>query len=295
METGPLFTAWVMADWSAAAVPRQGKDSIWVGARVQGQGMRLENLPTRAAARARLAQIFRQLTASGHRVLAGFDFPFGYPRGTARALGLSGAPWRAMWDLLAAEIEDRPDNVNNRFDVAAGLNRRLPGAAGPFWGHPRGRNYAPRLEPGRPRPGLLPERRHADAAVPRAQPVWKLYGNGAVGSQTLTGIPVLHFLRFRAPTAGVTRVWPFETGLAAPEGPRIVLAEIYPGLWPLRPNRHRVKDAAQVASVAARLHRLDREGRLAAAFAAPGLGPAARRDVTREEAWILGAGMRTAG
>lgn len=284
-----------MVDWSAASVPRRGKDSIWIGLRVAGGGMRLENMPTRAAARARLEQMFRQLTGAGHRVLAGFDFPFGYPRGTARALKLRGAPWHAMWCLLASEIEDGPDNANDRFEVAARLNRHLSGTGGPFWGHPQGRDYAPYLGPRRPRrASALPEQRHADAAVPSAQPVWKLAYNGAVGSQTLMGIPVLHQLRFRAPAAGITRVWPFETGLGAPRDPsaRIVLAEIYPSLWPVRAAWHDVKDAAQVASVAARLHRLDRDGRLAAAFESPALRPSMRRDVELEEAWILGAGMR---
>ncbi len=289
-----LFSAYVMVDWSAASVPRRGKDSVWIGLRTSGGVTRLENIATRTAARARLRQLFRQLTESGHRVLAGFDFPFGYPRGTARALGLQGAPWRAMWRLLACEIEDSPDNTNNRFEVAARLNRLLPGTEGPFWGHPHGRDYAPHLGPRRPRCDIafLPEQRHADAAVPSAQPVWKLAYNGAAGSQTLMGIPVLHGLRFSAPLSRVTRIWPFETGLRAPAAAetRILLAEIYPSLWPVPAGRHAVKDAAQVAAVAARLHRLDREGRLAGTFTAPGLDLAARRDVVREEAWILGAG-----
>jgi len=298
-STAQLFTAYLMVDWSAAAVPRRGKDSIWIGLRICGGGMRLENVPTRHAARLRLEQMFRQLTGSGHRVLAGFDFPFGYPRGTARALGLTGTAWRAMWDLLRKEIDDHPSNANDRFMAAARLNRRLPGADGPFWGHPQNRDYAPCLGPKRPRPipGSLPEQRHADAAVPSAQPVWKLAYAGSVGSQTLMGVPVLHQLRFSSAMSAVTRVWPFETGVAAPADPRtrIVLAEIYPSLWPVRSAWHDIKDAAQVASVAARLHRLDSQGRLGAAFEAPGLGPAARRQVEEEEAWILGAGTGWAG
>lgn len=299
LRSPSLFTAYIMVDWSAASVPRRGKDSIWIGLRVQGGGMRLENPPTRAAARTRLEQMFRQLMASGNRVLAGFDFPFGYPRGTARALGLDGSSWRRIWELICIEIKDRPDNANNRFKAAARLNRLLPGCEGPFWGHPHMQNYGPFLRPKRPASGAcdLPAQRHTDAAVPSAQPVWKLAYTGSVGSQTLMGVPVLHHLRFAAPTAGVTRVWPFETGLAVPADAanRIVLAEIYPSLWPVRAGWHRVKDAAQVASVAARLHRLDREGRLGAAFRVPALGPTARRQVEDEEAWILGAGSRTGG
>lgn len=34
------------------------------------------------------------------RWLVGFDFPNTYPRGFATGLGLSGAPWRAVWEEI---------------------------------------------------------------------------------------------------------------------------------------------------------------------------------------------------
>lgn len=61
-------------------------------------------------------------------------------------------------------------------------------------------------------PGRLAEKRLTD--IGNMQPIWK-YGNGSVGSQALLGIPHLPALRNDEVLAPVSRVWPFETGLAA--------------------------------------------------------------------------------
>jgi hypothetical protein len=78
------------------------------------------------------------------------------------------------------------------------------------------------------------------------QTTFKLWGNGSVGSQFLTGIPVLERLRreFRREIA----VWPFERKPA-----RIVLAEVWPSLWDDSLEDHAVKDARQVITVARKL------------------------------------------
>jgi hypothetical protein len=44
----------------------------------------------------------------------------------------------------------------------------------------------------------------------RPQPAWKLVGAGAVGSQTLVGIPVVSRLRAHDALRDVSRVWPVE-------------------------------------------------------------------------------------
>ena len=48
----------------------------------------LQNPATRHCARTRLGEALADLKKHGKRVLVGFDFPFGYPHGTALALGL---------------------------------------------------------------------------------------------------------------------------------------------------------------------------------------------------------------
>jgi precorrin-8X/cobalt-precorrin-8 methylmutase len=297
--TAPLFDSYVMVDWSAAGKPARGKDSIWIchGRRI-GRAMSplaVENVPTRQRARERLARLFAAERAAGRTLLAGFDFAFGYPDGLAARLGLADPPWRALWDLLAAEIIDAADNANNRFAVAARLNERISGGASPFWGCPAG-HARPCLQPRHHRrhDALgLPERRIADAWLNGPQPVWKLAYTGSVGSQSLTGIPVLRALRDAPAFVDAVRVWPFETGLRAltrddTEG-RIVLAEIYPSLLDVRPRRGEVKDRAQVRAVVRHFAALDNDGALGPLFAGdPTLDAAQRRAIEREESWILG-------
>jgi precorrin-8X/cobalt-precorrin-8 methylmutase len=290
--TAPLFDTYVMVDWSAAAVPRRGRDSIWVGRWRRGeQRPRLENPETRLAARALLLRWLEAELDARRSVLAGFDFPFGYPEGFAARIGKRG-DWRSVWRFLAEAIEEKGENANNRFEVAARLNALVSGAAAPFWGCPAGaENGFLRACHHRQHEAIgLAEKRLADAATRGPQPVWKLYGNGSAGSQALTGIPVIAWLRDRLGDRAA--IWPFETGLAALErrgGGRVVLAEVYPSLVPPRPLPGEVKDRAQLRAIARHFAGLDDAGRLAPLFAAdPGLTPEERRRVEREESWILG-------
>jgi molybdopterin-guanine dinucleotide biosynthesis adapter protein len=78
----------------------------------------------------------RRGTSAGRRVLAGFDFPLGYPAGFAQRLtGQPGA--RSVWRWLEAHHCEGPDNRNTRFVLANAINAGF-GRAGPFWGRPRG-------------------------------------------------------------------------------------------------------------------------------------------------------------
>ena len=272
-----LFDGYAAVDWSANGVPKRGRDSIWIAVRGWGGTEEPENPATRADAVARIEGLLGRATEAGMRLLCGFDFPFGYPKGTARMLtGQDG--WEAVWSRIATVVEDGPDNANNRFDAAAVLNGAFPGD-GPFWGNGLKRDIPglPRRKPSGWGENLPSNRRHAESTVRRAQEVWKLVGAGSVGGQALTGIAALQGLRRRTGAA----VWPFET---LGEGRAHVLAEIYPSLIEPVPGPE-VKDARQVSAVAAALRRLDAEGALGRHLAAPWELPGAVRE---EEASILG-------
>ena len=272
------FDTVIVVDWSAANVPspvRPSADAIWIGcARARGCGVSYHR--TRDAAEAALVQILDAEMQDGRRVLLGFDFPFGYPQGFAHRLtGQDGA--RAVWNWLEAHLVTGPDNRSNRFELAAGINAQF-GGAGPFWGRPAGLNL-----PALPARKLvdyerlgLSERRQVEGVVPRAQPVWKLYTTGSVGSQALTGLPMIARLARRAGTA----VWPFE-----PTDTPLVMAEIYPSLLArevaLAEAAGEIKDAAQVRLLAQALRALSVTGGLAALLDVP---------VQPDEGWILGAG-----
>jgi precorrin-8X/cobalt-precorrin-8 methylmutase len=285
-----MFDTFAMVDWSAAAVPRTGRDSIWICWHAQ-DGERLENPPTRHAAKTLLGEWLADALSRGERVLLGFDFPFGYPAGFAARLGLSGPPWRALWDEIASLLEDDERNVNNRFDVADVLNQRVSGGRFPFWGCPPApvrAHLGSKHHRGHEQNGL-PERRLVDLHIPSAQPCWKLLGAGSVGGQALTGIPVVRALRDDPRWNDRVRIWPFETGLRSPEDGSAVIAEVYPSLWAVSPAADEPKDAAQVRAVARFFAERDRAGELAALFAGdPTLTRAERDRVEAEEAWTLG-------
>jgi precorrin-8X/cobalt-precorrin-8 methylmutase len=295
----PIFDAYLMVDWSAAAVPATGADSIWIASAERRGGalppVGLENPRTRGAAAALLADRLSDLAARDRVTLVGFDFAFGYPAGFARRLRGDGADWRGVWKEIAARIRDADDNANNRFEVAAALNERISGGPFPFWGCPAAA-VGPLLSPRKPA-GFddgLAEYRLCDRAAGGAHPVWKLAYPGCVGSQTLLGIAHLHALRHHPWLADVARVWPFETGLRALERPgpggwRVLFAEIYPSIFDSRAIAHEVKDARQVQAVIEHLSGLDQTGRLAPLFAGPeAMSADQRRAVETEEAWILG-------
>ena len=272
-----LFDGYVAVDWSANGKPKRGPDSIWIATGGWGGVAAPENPATRAEAVTRLEGLLADATAVGRRLILGFDFPFGYPAGTARRLtGRDG--WEAVWSRIAELVEDGPDNANNRFDAAAELNAAFAGD-GPFWGNGLKRDIPglPRRKPGGWGANLPRNRRHAESEVRRAQEVWKLIGAGSVGGQALTGIAALERLRRRTGAA----VWPFET---LGEGCAHVLAEIYPSLIEPAPGPE-VKDARQVRAVAGALQRLDETGALVRHLAAPRELPPA---VRKEEATIFG-------
>ncbi len=268
-----LFDTVVVVDWSASATPsprRPSADAIWIGV-TDGAGSRSSYFRTRTE-----AEIALQGLLSLGRVLVGFDFPLGYPQGFAERLtGTAGAP--AVWDWLAAHVVDGPDNVNNRFALADQINRRF--GAGPFWGRPAGLDlpHLPATKAVDYAALGLAERRLVDLRVPRAQPVWKLYTTGSVGSQALMGLPMV------ARLARAASVWPF----APPD--RVTLAEIYPALIDPAVRaavaNGEIKDSAQVRLLSQALWRLAQDGRLAQLLSdAPDW---AGRD---DEGWILGAG-----
>lgn len=291
-----LFDAYAMVDWSAANTPKRGADSIWYAIVVSdGTGSRLlclENVATRAAATEELSARFAEMIGSGQRILAGFDFPFGFPAGTAARLGLRGLPWRNMWQLLSDSLVDGDDNVSNRFDVAESLNRQISGEAFPFWGNVR-EEERPFLRRRGRRPhgdGDLRERRLCDLRLTRTQPVWKLAGVGAAGSQALTGIPRVWQMRRDPRLALNTHIWPFETSLQFDARPNLVLAEIYPSQISPTPMPGYPKDAAQVVAIADHLANRDSADSLEILFDGDAtLTLPERQSVIREEGWILGA------
>lgn len=281
-----MFDRVVVVDWSASARPKRGRDSVWIAVTRRGDDDVVTSNPsTRTAACDEIEMLCRR----PGRTLLGVDFSLGYPGGTAAALGLSGSPWRSMWDLLTELVVDRDDNANNRFEVAAELNARIGGGPGPFWGCPPSRR-TPTLTSTKVRPDPLAEWRHVEAVLRRRgdRPfsAWQLLGTGSVGSQSLVGIARLARLERSLVAAGHSvDVWPFTGGSGAESQPGadVVIAEVWPSMDPLEPLAGRVRDEAQVIGTARRLA-------AGVTFVLPAPpGASARSQVLSEEGWVLGA------
>lgn len=263
------FDRVIIADWSASgskSPARPSPDAIWIGV-TGAQGTTTTYHRSRTEAEAAITA----LLAGDDRVFLGFDFPMGYPAGfAARLTGKARA--QAVWRWLADHITDGQDNKNNRFAVADLMNRMT---GGPFWGRPAGLALPDLPETKRADYAALglPERRHVETLIPRAQPVWKLYTTGAAGSQGLMGQPLIHRLSQRRDVA----VWPFDS-----RDSRVTVAEIYPSILAaaVAADPARIKDEAQVRLLSQAIFR-----------AAPLLEVP---DIALEEGWIYGAGQADA-
>lgn len=287
----PLFNTHIAVDWSARSKrspKRPSKDAIWYCVVKDGIDSEPVYRRTRAKAAQDLICLIQRERAAGRRVLVGFDFPFGYPKGVSQKLtGQTSA--LALWDWLSERIEDDDKNENNRYQVATEINNNYEGL-GPCWGRPKNWDYpkVPTRKKVRHGHGHPPECRIADDRA-KAKTVWQLYGAGSVGSQVLLGLPIVS--RLRADTEA--EVWPFDTGLQVPKAD-VVLAEIYPSLLQMEAHERRgdgqALDAAQVRVTAKALAQLDKDEKLAALFT-PTVKPDERKVIEQEEAWILGLGF----
>ena len=266
------FDTILVVDWSAAeGIRRAEKDAIWIGITRDGAPEAPLHMPTRRAAEAWLADTLRTEIAAGRRVMAGFDFPFGYPHGFARAV-VGRDDTLALWDWLAERIEDDDTGRNNRFAVASQLNCLFPGT-GPFWGKPSERDWPDIPYRGTARDGHgMAEKRACDEAAKASSTVWQLFFNPTVGSQALMGLPMLSRLRR---IEGVSAC-PFEPWQDAPA----VLTEIWPGLIEpaVKAAGIGIRDAHQVRLLSLALARLS----------AAELHAMMEVDAP-EEGWILGA------
>lgn len=297
-----LFDAYIIADWTAAETRKLGDQSVWIGVAKRDVRFRLytetHNVATRAEGEALIASLLADHRRRGDRVLLGFDFNFGYPTGTAERLKLDGAPWQAMWKFIAVNVVDKADNINNRYQVAAKINRLMTDQPWPMWGAPakQAQRWLTTTKPPAGSGADIPEFRATEDAARKGklQPksVWQMHGAGAVGGQTLVGIPMVRRLLESLGDAGA--VWPFSTGWRALDTADVeplstLIVEVWPSLFDARPEGGEFKDQAQVRVTAEAFAQMDEAGDLSKVFAPPkSATPERIAQVEGEEGWILG-------
>ncbi|WP_157501458.1 hypothetical protein [Lewinella sp. 4G2] len=295
------FDHFLVIDWSSRSKPspaKPAKDAIWV-AEGPAEGRTVTKyFRTRAECQTYVRRRLRYLHKKKHRVLVGWDFAFGYPKGFAKALRLGKkAPWPSIWKLLNSLIRDKKDNANNRFTVGGDLNRRITGGSGPFWGVPAGQSGVflgskkDFTYPVKNKRVSLKERRLVELRAPKMQPPWKLAYTGSVGGQSLLGIPRLCQLVNDEQLQENTRVWPFQTDFdrdLPAVGPLILHAEIYPSMLSL-PKKDKIVDREQVRTYLKWLRSSQQSEKLTGILAAPtDLTEKERKQAVRHEGWVLG-------
>ncbi|MFK7763305.1 MAG: gephyrin-like molybdotransferase Glp [Roseobacter sp.] len=258
-----------MVDWSGGndRGARPVKDAIWICAARGGRAEEPIYMRNRQMAEDWIADWLERERTAGRRVMAGFDFPFGYPAGFAKALTGQPSPF-AVWDWFEHRIEDTPE-INNRFDLAGMINLQF-GGRGPFWanGLKRDIDGLPRRKDNYQNP--FREKRVVEQRASGTFTCWQMAGAGAVGSQVFMGLPVLARLRRRFDA----QVWPFEPLTGA-----VAFIEIWPSLTLGAAPEDQIKDAWQVQEVARTLSALPQE------VLAEMLDASAS-----EEGWIFGLG-----
>ena len=276
----------LMVDWSGGKDTgrRPRKDAIWAAVARRGEpAIPRVYLRNRAVAGEWLADLLDAELRAGRRVLAGFDFPFGYPAGFAERLTGRSDPL-AVWGWMADHLEDAPGG-NNRFELAGRINGMFPGV-GPFWFNASAREIPHLPRKGRARDGHgMAERRAVEMRAKGSFTCWQMGGAGAVGSQVMTGMAALEQLRRAFP--GQVAVWPFE-----PLDRQVAFVEVWPSLLDAAvkaaTREGDIRDAVQVRVLARAVAEAARDGRLGA------LLDAVPAEARREEGWILGVGAEAA-
>ena len=244
------FDTIVMVDWSGGndrgASPK--KDAIWAGINRAGAADEPVYLRNRQVAEDWLRALLDQEKAAGRRILIGFDFPFGYPRGFAEALTGS-SDSLTLWQWFEDNVEDSP-KANNRFALAGRINLRLGDAKGPFWFSPGGQEVEGLPPNKQAYTNPFSDQRQSETQAKGTFTCWQMGGAGAVGGQVFTGLPVLNRLRRDYDVA----VWPFES-----LNRDVAFVEIWPSLTVGPAPDGMIKDAWQVSEVARQIAALPPE------------------------------------
>lgn len=303
-----LFGAYVLIDWSASETKKTGDQSVFIGVMKRDVRRRptyeVFNPASRAEAETLLQSILADLRKRGDKVFIGVDFALGFPRGTVERLKaagekISGPNWSALWSFFAANVVDKPDNTNNRFAVAAKMNRLMTDEAYPFWGAPA-KAVQRWLASTKPETyGGLPEYRLTEDTTKKlggrkvAKSLWQMHGAGVVGGESMLGIlMVRRLLEHLGPQA---TLWPLATGFAPlkPEDLEtldVVVAEIYPAFYSIEKEPGEAKNAAAVRAVAEALYKVDEKGEMGPLFGPPrSLSEDDLNIAATEEGWIFGA------
>jgi hypothetical protein len=153
----------------------------------------------------------------GKRVLFGFDFQYSFPKGFWNALTGLPESWTSIVEGMAEGVAGLPpvqeEPVSNAREWAHKANesiaRHLRTKVGSFWGP---HFFSQPTEPKFPfSSGIFEKFRAVENRAAGFKPIFQLGGRGAVGLQSLCGMPHLFYLRTSCFQHKVAlHCWPFD-------------------------------------------------------------------------------------
>jgi hypothetical protein len=231
----PLFDVYIAVDFSGSKHPAWQRRSIAFAEWDRGLSSDVQNgCFTRADVVSHLLDRIREHNLHGKRVLCGFDFQYSFPQGFWYALTSIPETWTNILQGMAngaaglpPVVEEPESNARRWAEVA---NQRiahlLKTGVSPFWGPNFSQATNPKfLFPHAP----FKEFRLVEERIEARNSIFKIGGRGAVGLQSLCGIPHLFHIRNTCSQQDIPlHCWPFEgwdsTALAH------VLVEWYPAI-----------------------------------------------------------------
>lgn len=283
----PLFDVYIAVDFSGAKDANRQKASIALAEIERGSAPRIEtDRFTRFDVIWFLLQRILHHNSAGRRVLAGFDFCFSFPDGFWAALTNSPADWGSLIRGMAEgvvnlpAIVDKPESNARKWAEMANqrIARKLDMKTGPFWGP----GFSQITNPGFPfSRSQFAERRLVERREPGFKSVFQVGGQGAVGLQSLCGIPYLHHIRTTcAQQKANLHCWPFDGWNVEPSSHLMV--EFYPALF----NQGEKSHASDALACGNWAMEMDDEGELAT-YLHPGLSDSENAQAV-VEGWVLG-------
>ena len=283
----PLFDEYVAIDFSGSKDPARQRNGIVlaeidraVGLDVQGGRF------TRFEAALYLMQRVVRCHSNGKRILFGFAFRFAFPCGFWPALTGRSETWGDVVRDLADGIPQLPaiaekpeSNAGEWVEIAnKKLSHKFQLGIGPLWGPGSSQIKDPHF-PFTKVP--FSEYRLTEQRRTGFKPIFKIGGQGAVGLQSLCGLPYLHHIKTTCRQQKVPlHCWPFDgwdIGNSAQ-----VMVEWYPALYNEAPKSHK-SDALACVNWAMEL---DSREELSSYFV-PDLSKEEAEKAVRE-GWVLG-------
>lgn len=281
----PLFDVYISVDFSGSNDPARQRCGIAFAEWDRSISPDVRMGFTRSEVTLYVLERIIHHDSNGKRVLCGFDFQYSFPQGFWRALTGLPETWTNILQGMANGVADLPavveepkSNARLWADMAnQRIARVMEVRSGPFWGP----NFSPAKDP-----KFLHTRFEKLRLVEKRdrrfkQPIFKIGGRGAVGLQSLCGIPHLFFLRNSCMLKQIMlHCWPFDGW--DPVGSTHFLVEWFPAIQ----NKGRKGDKEDALACVKWAKAKDDQGELSK-YLTPRLSDIDKAQVA-SEGWVLG-------